>query len=405
MAVVLMGWEFGTGLGHVKRLLPIAEALREAGHQPVLALKDLFTAPDLVAERSAGNAGFTLLQAPYLHPSREPQTPNVPKPSFADVLKGTKYGDAALLSVMVEGWSGMLRTVAPRLVVSDFSPTLNLAARNVCPTVVVGNGYTVPPSGRRLPPMVPWETKLPVSSVMAENDILRAVNSVLKARHQPPLNFLSDLFSGTETFVCTIPEFDPYAAYRDRPPLPPFNVPTVQHYPPIESRPENSAFVYLPAQHPNLRAVLGALIELDVTCDAFIRDLPATLKSRFRSPRLRFHERPQPLGEILPRVRAAIHQGGPGMAYTALLAGTPHLVLPRRLERAVTAYGLKRLKTALVLPAKRNQSSKTVARSLKALLNNQEIWRAAQTAAEALASKRRNDPVTAVVDACLKLLR
>ncbi len=93
------------------------------------------------------------------------------------------------------------------------------------------------------------------------------------------------------------------------------------------------------------------------------------------------------------------------MAYTALLAGTPQLVLPRRLERAVTAYGLKRLYTALVLPANRGYSSKTVARCLKALLNNQEIWRAAQTAAQALASKRRNDSATAVVDACLKLLR
>ncbi len=36
-----MGWEMGTGLGHVVPLLAVARGLREHGHRPVLARRDV----------------------------------------------------------------------------------------------------------------------------------------------------------------------------------------------------------------------------------------------------------------------------------------------------------------------------------------------------------------------------
>jgi len=405
MARVLFGWEFGAGLGHVMRLLPIATALREAGHEPIFAVQDLRTVHDLFSERPTDSKGFALLQAPYWHPPRHPNARKVPTHSFADVLKLYRYGDTALLSAMVEGWSGILHMIAPDLVVLDFAPTAALATAALCPTVVLGNGYTVPPAGRRLPPIRPWKTGLPSSSLAAEDEILRAVNAIQKARHRPPISFLSDLFSGDETFVCTIPEFDPYAAYRHHLPLPPFNLPKVHKHPPIETRAENTVFLYLPADHPNLRAVLTALAELNVTCDAFIPGLPASLKSLFASTKLRFYEKPQPLAEILPRVRTIVHHGGLATAYAALLAGTPQLVLTRSLEHLITAHGLKRFKTALVLSGNRNHSPQAVAQSLRAALSNQEIWRAAQMAAEALAPTLDLNPLDTIVQKCEGLLQ
>jgi UDP:flavonoid glycosyltransferase YjiC (YdhE family) len=59
---VLLAWEFGGDLGHVRRSLAIARRLRERGHEPLLAFSD--TTP-LAA---AGDHGISWVQAPLLTP-------------------------------------------------------------------------------------------------------------------------------------------------------------------------------------------------------------------------------------------------------------------------------------------------------------------------------------------------
>jgi hypothetical protein len=49
---------------------------------------------------------------------------------------------------------------------------------------------------------------------------------------------------------------------------------------------------------------------------------------------------PPALAELLPRVRLVVHHAGLGTAHAALLAGTPQVVLPERLEHRVTAQAL-----------------------------------------------------------------
>ena len=43
MAMVLLVWELGAGMGHVNRLLTLGEGLSQKGHKVAFALRDLET--------------------------------------------------------------------------------------------------------------------------------------------------------------------------------------------------------------------------------------------------------------------------------------------------------------------------------------------------------------------------
>ena len=63
---ILLAWELGSNFGHLARHVPIAERLREDGHQPVFAVADT-----QIAERLLASYGFGFLQAPMaLHKPR-----------------------------------------------------------------------------------------------------------------------------------------------------------------------------------------------------------------------------------------------------------------------------------------------------------------------------------------------
>src|SRR4051794_2356701 len=118
MARVLLGWELGGGLGHVGGLLPIAQGLAAQGHEPLLAVKDLPGALPVLQGR-----GFALLQAP-LGPQKVPA--QFTASSFADILAIRGFADGAELENQVGAWQTLLDLSGAKLVVSNFSPTLNL---------------------------------------------------------------------------------------------------------------------------------------------------------------------------------------------------------------------------------------------------------------------------------------
>src|ERR1700719_265388 len=126
MARVLIAWEFGAGLGHLTRLLPVAAALGRQGHRLVLALQDLGAARATgIADRLAG-ADFTVQQAPRWPIPKDPALSTVPTHSLADVLKLVGYHDASLLTEMAQSWRRIFEASAPDLVLTDFSPTLRM---------------------------------------------------------------------------------------------------------------------------------------------------------------------------------------------------------------------------------------------------------------------------------------
>src|ERR1019366_6104785 len=140
LATILMAWELGEGLGHVQPLLRVALALAEQGHRPVFALCNVVESWPLFQKHP-----FAVLQAPYWnYRPRHGESPFLAS-SFADVLAVRGWETADTLHPLVEAWQQLVDHVQPRLIVTDFAPTLGLAAYQALPVVQVGGWFALPP--------------------------------------------------------------------------------------------------------------------------------------------------------------------------------------------------------------------------------------------------------------------
>src|SRR5262249_1142273 len=108
---VLLGWELGAGLGHVQRLVPLAQALAAHGCRPVLAGKNLVEPWPALRDGS-----FPAIQAPVWQPRTSRDGRPFQAASFADILAVHGYAAALDLAPMVHAWQGLIDVVQPALV-------------------------------------------------------------------------------------------------------------------------------------------------------------------------------------------------------------------------------------------------------------------------------------------------
>jgi len=400
---VLFGWEFGAGLGHLTRFRPIGDRLVAAGAEVVLALQDVDLAgPFLDPATARPRPGYRLLQAPRWQIPRDPAIRKIPTHSFADVLRLVGYGHRSSLALRLTAWEGVLDTARPDVVVADFSPTLRLAARGRIPCVVIGNGYTIPPAGRPMPPIRPWQDTLEAFSVEHEAELLEAANAALKARGSAPIAHLADALHGESTFVFSLPLVDPYARYRTAPALAPFNMPRGIRPMAWDDRRPDGVFLYLPGSHAHVRTALQALAEAGAAGEAYVAGLPPSAARDFAGAGLVMHAEPQDFAAVMPAARLVIHHGGLSTAVAALMAATPQLILPWNLEHLVTARAVEATGAAAVAPADRIDV-KRIAGAIRALLDDRSR---AVRAAAAASRVNLGDPeagVAAVVEEVRRL--
>ncbi|HYH19371.1 MAG TPA: nucleotide disphospho-sugar-binding domain-containing protein [Azospirillum sp.] len=402
MPRVLLAWEFGAGLGHLNRLLPVAGRLAALGHTVAFAVPDPDAARPVVA-RTFPDGATPILAGQTWRPVADPSVRDVPTDSFADVLRLLDFHRPAVLRAALARWDGVLDEVRPDLIVADFAPTLALAAPPGVPRVVLGNGYTVPPPGRPLPPMRPWVQALPERSRMHEAELLDVAGRLHRERRGQSLRHLADLFSGDRTFVCTIAAFDPYSPHRRGPIHMPFNVPRIAAGPPVAERTGGVA-LYLPVNHPQVHAAFAALEAMGVACDVHIGGADPQAVARVAPPNATVHERPLPLESVLPAAAALIHHGGLATAYAGLQAGVPQLVMPVNLEQSITARGLLRSGSAVLLPGRGTVPPETIRESLERLMGDAVIGAAAQAAARSAAARPRQDTLDQVTAVCRDFL-
>ena len=154
MKTVLIGWELGAGRGHVERLVPIVRKYLEQGWRVIGALRDaqlgLERFPGLRAQFGADR--LQVIQAPRFLDRPFPETPLF---SLAQIYCYMGFDDPAMVAPLVGAWEQLLTHYKPALVLSDASPSLNLAARGQFQLTVIGNGWTIPPDCAPLPILLP----------------------------------------------------------------------------------------------------------------------------------------------------------------------------------------------------------------------------------------------------------
>lgn len=329
MASILYAWEFGANLGHVGPFMPLAQELRDAGHEVHWTV----TQPAAVGDFLARN-DFAWLAAPTMPEVGRPGPPL----SYADILLRFGYADTRALFGLVGGWREAMRLTGARLVLADHAPTALLAARSLgIPVMLFSNGFTAPPRRSPLPNMRPW-TAMPEQTLgQLDHAALTSINVVLTRHGCAQMQHLAELFDVAEEALVTFPELD---HYPDRGParywgsLPSAGSGRPVNWPAGAGR---RIFAYLRAESPHHEAVLAALHALGRGAAIYFPNMPPALAARYSAAHLTYLDQPADIGQMTREADLAITYASLATSTAFLLAGIPLLLLPGHLEQFMVA--------------------------------------------------------------------
>jgi hypothetical protein len=393
-ARILIGWEFGAGLGHVGMLRPLAEALQSQGHRVVLALRETVLTRKLLT-----SSKLEVIQGPaWFAPTDAPQ---VDLRTLADVFYASGLSDETRLRAHVGCWSELIRSIDPQLIIGEYSPGLAMAALGKHRYFTVGSGFTVLPPVSPAPPFRYWERQAPSQSADHEKAILETANAVRKALDLEAFSSLADLFGGSAVGVCTYPALDNYRAYRTAPALGPLSN--------TAARPcslpcqREGVFAYLSGLASDFDVIVEGLAQASVCVHAHVRDLQPGQQERLRESNIALHEAPRDLHDELPRREAIVHHGGLSTTHVAIETGTPQLVLPNSTEQVITGQRLVDLKLGLGL-SRPQRTPASVSNALQRVVGNDGYKVRAQAVRDQANQRKGPSALSLLIQECDALL-
>ena len=342
MSRFLLAWELGSGIGHLGRLAPLAQALRARGHEVTLAVKDLSGMGNVTALD-----GFRVLQAPvWLKTADNAEPPR----SYAEILARFGYADPGGLGGLVRAWCDIVALVKPALIVADHAPTALLAARIAgLPRVTYGSGFFLPPRVYPLPNMRPW-LEIPAALLAAgEDELLAGVNRVMSTLHAPPLAMLADVLAADADFLMTFRELDHYRGRRDGEYLGVVSSEGADPPPAWPAGTGKKILVYLHGDYREMDAILGAFNALSARAMIFAPGIASATIGKFRSSRMVFSDRPLALAAMGRQCDAVVCHGGLATSVAALRAGSPVLLLPLHLEQFLISQNIESMGAGLLI--------------------------------------------------------
>ena len=333
MATVLFGWELGGGLGHIVPLVRIAEALAHDGHQPVFVVKDLSIATKHLSEHHPDH-DWPVLQPP-LWPKVASRDAFVAT-GYADVLGRIGYLDETLLATSLSAWLDLIREIEPALVVTNYAPTLNLAAWETASQVIIGTGFTVPPAHK--PTFVTYRGTSSPSQVN-QDEMLACVQNAREQLCLSPLSCLTDFQSAPQSFALTLRALDPHRGSRVIPAIGLMDDPVE-----LSTKPDDSKFyAYLDGRDSAAVELLAALARAGIAGNVHLKFASPEQEQRLMQLGLQMEPNPINFRERMNEFALVIHHGGNATAASALLAGRPQVLLPRFLEQDLTGDALAEL--------------------------------------------------------------
>jgi UDP:flavonoid glycosyltransferase YjiC (YdhE family) len=392
LKTVLFAWELGTGRGHLEMIRLMAGRLQARGLRTVAAIPDPAAAAALrhsCAEVIAGPAWPLSSQTKGERARRSSATLN-------DILSSAGIADAVATRRLLAEWGRILQEVRPDLVVAEFAPMAALAARGRFPLLVVGTGYTLPPSDMpRFPPL--HRASRPAWS---EDATLEAVNSAARALGRPPLERLPQLFSGDLCRVLTIDLFDPYDMQR----VDEVDGPLVEGVTGERVDDADLIFAYLSGGADIPAGLVEALSPFGSRVHVHAPRLDAVQRDRLVASGVQIHHHPVALSDLLPSCRLTIHLGGHGLACNALLAGVPQLVLSGHIEQTLNGQALERANFGRLIETYRPETAISAALIEEITSDDGMARRARELARHYRGKLSDRDPGSSVEDACLTLL-
>lgn len=324
-------------MGHAYRMVPLVRAYLADGWQIIVAARHVPHVKGALApflEQNGHRLG--VVQAPiFLH--HQPRVAGQPR-SLADIFARTGFADAQLCRPVVRAWRRLLAEVRPNVVLSDFSPSLNVASSGRYPRLVIGNGWTLPPEGD-LPSFDGH-----VGDGVTHETCVRIVEALRVASdgHWQESTFSASL-RGEANFVCTMPQLDPYNRHRAEGHYWPVEIPAP---PACRNDARHVMAVYMPGDHP-------ALPLIEEIAQQVPWQILAYSGSVARSPAAGLSYSPEPLDlpSVLPRACIAVHHGGLGMANWCMLHQVPQVIFPTDMEKLLIGKGVQQARMGILAHA------------------------------------------------------
>lgn len=387
---ILLGWEFGGGLGHVVSLREIAKQVGEA--HPCEFLFALQTPQKGIA---AGLPSHSVTAAPSFK-----------RTSGGGKAQGREtYGEYVSENLMIEegvfasrlaGWENIIRGFDPHLIIADYAPGLSLLARGRWPVLAVGNGYTMPP-----PEMAAFRplAKLNRPLYATEPEIIDRLNKDLKKIGAQSIERLPQLNEADGYGLMTIPLFDPYKAQRQQPYLGaqvPGGMPT-----PRPAASGGIAYFHEDSQLDD--NVLNGLVGSNIDMLAYFGKHLRRVVNKFNGSRVSLADMPFNLHEDLPGKAVAVHNGGLGVATAAILAGIPQVMLYRHEEHWFTANAVVKAGAGAAAQYK-DVTSRALSEAIDRVSKSTAMRESAMRLAEEHAGFQNANPARAIAEIATRLL-
>jgi UDP:flavonoid glycosyltransferase YjiC (YdhE family) len=395
MATIALIWELGSDYGHIGRFLPIAQALRARGHRPVMILRDISRADEML-----GPLGLEYLQAPLWLPPVKGLPPPI---NFTETLLLFGFLSPAGLLSVARAWRQLLALLKPGLLVFDHAPTALLATRGLkLPRLCTGNSFASPPRQNPLPPYRWWEPA-PSRARMLDTEarVLDNANSVLRELDAPVLNQVSDLYDVEATMITGVPELDVYGPRAPENYVGAINNVALGLEPKWPGPRPRRMFAYLKPHYAFFEQVVSTLARVDASVLIFAPGVAKQQVSKLQTPHLAFSDRPLHMGFTREQCDLAVCHAG-GMVDVMLGAGRPVLLLPMQMEQTMTSRRVEQHGCGLVFMPE--QSVKRLENLTKSLLDTDTVSKKARAYAESHRAYTQDGAVNTLVSRCEELL-
>ena len=396
MATIALIWELGSDYGHIGRFLPIAQALRAQGHRPVMILRDISRADELLTPY-----GLEYLQAPLWLPpvSGLPAALNFTESLF---LFGF-LSPPGLLSI-ARAWRQLFALLKPELLIFDHAPTALMAARGLgLPRLITGNSFAVPPQTQPLPIYRWWEAASATTRLQeTESRLLENANKVLRQLDAPLMRQVADLYAAEATLITGLPELDVYGARCEENYVGAINNISHGQEPKWPGKRKTRIFAYLKAHYPKFDQVVTALSRADASVLIFAQGIARQQVQRYQSANLAFSEMPVLMSQARTECDAAVCHAG-GTVDVMLNAGKPLLLLPMQMEQNMTSKRVEKAGCGLTYTL--DQPPAMVEKLLTQLLANSDFSARAIAYAASHQEFTQESALQRLLDCCTKLLR